>query len=178
MPNWVSIVLAICSPRCPIPYALAISMLLDLRFDLADPLQGLIPAPFEFIGHQPILRIGSIELLLCPPRAVPGSLQVALKCGQDFVDLASLLFVGHDRRLDCCRLYHAQDLPRNRLINDQTRKADAARLAIIEPSATAVIPQHVVMAAGVMHHQLMAAAATAQQAGQQRVRQLYPPKRH
>jgi hypothetical protein len=25
--------------------------------------RGLIPAPFEFIGHQPILRIGRIELL-------------------------------------------------------------------------------------------------------------------
>jgi hypothetical protein len=85
-------------------------MLLDLRFDLADALQGLIPAPFEFIGHQPILRIGSIVLLLRPPCAVPGSLQIALECGQDFVNFARLLFVGHDRRLDCCRLYHAQDL--------------------------------------------------------------------
>ena len=42
------------------------------------------------------------------------------------------------------------------------------RLAIVEPSATALIAQHVVMAAGVVHHQLMAAAPAVQQAGQQR----------
>lgn len=82
-------------------------MLLDLCFDLADALQGLIPASFELIRHQPILRIGSVVLLLRPPRAVPGSLQVALECRQDFVDLACLLFVGHDRCLNRCWLYHA-----------------------------------------------------------------------
>src|ERR1700687_4296074 len=143
-------------------------MLLDLCFDLAYALQGLIPAPFEFIRHQPILRISGVVLLLRPPRAVLGSFQITLECRQDFVDLACLLFVGHDCRLNCCRLYHAQNFPRNRLINSQSRKTDAAWLAVIEPSATAVVPQHVVLAASVMHQQLMAAAATAQYAGEQR----------
>jgi len=53
-------------------------MLLDARFDLAHALQRLIPAPFEFIRHQPILRIGRVELLLCAPRFLPASLDRTL----------------------------------------------------------------------------------------------------
>ena len=90
-------------------------MLPDLRFDLVDPLQGLVPASFKLVGDQSILRVGRVVLLLRSSSTVRRRLQVALERRQDFVDLACLLFVGDDRRLDCGWLHDAQDLPRHRL---------------------------------------------------------------
>ncbi len=143
-------------------------MALDPRFNLADPLQRLIPTSFKLIGHQPILGVGRVVLLLRSPSTVLRRLRVALKRCQDVIDLSCMIFVGDDRRFNGCWLHHTQDLPRNRLIDDQTGKLNAARISLIEPPSTAVIPKYVVMVTSVVHQQLMATAATMQQPGEQR----------
>ena len=67
---------------------LALMMLLDLCLDLANAQQRLIPAPFEFVGHQTIVRIGQVVLLLGTACAVAGRFEIALQGGHDFIDAA------------------------------------------------------------------------------------------
>ena len=116
---------------------MAIAVLLALQFDRLHALQRVIPAPFEFIGHQAILWIGELILLLSPPGTIAGRFQIPMQRRHHLVDLACLLFARHYRSLDCSRLHHAKYLAGNRLIDDKASESDALGLAIIE-----LTPQH------------------------------------
>ena len=48
-----------------------LAVLIDAPLDLVDTLQGVIPAPFQFISDQAILRIRRVVLLLRPLRRIP-----------------------------------------------------------------------------------------------------------
>ena len=67
-------------------------------FDLVDTLQGLIPAPLQFVRHQAILRIGRIVLLLRPLRRIARRLQVARPRLQDVVLLTRRRLRSRPRR--------------------------------------------------------------------------------
>ncbi len=55
----------------------ALDVLIETRLDLVDTLQGLIPAPLQFVGHQPILGIRRVVLLLRPLRRIARRFQVS-----------------------------------------------------------------------------------------------------
>jgi hypothetical protein len=84
-------------------------VLIDAPFDLVDALQGLIPAPLQFVGHQPIFGIRRIVLLLRPLRRVARRFQVALPRVQHFVPLTRSSFARDHCGVDGGGLHNAQD---------------------------------------------------------------------
>ena len=62
-PNTSDQVLELLSRRCR-DLMLPLEVLIDSPFDLVDALQGLVPAPLQFVGHQTGFRVGRIVLLV------------------------------------------------------------------------------------------------------------------
>jgi hypothetical protein len=80
-------------------FPLTMDVLLDAQFNLLDSLQGLIPAAFQFVGDQAVLRVRGIVLLLGTLCRIARGFQVSSPGVQDIVLLAGFFFpaVGRPR---------------------------------------------------------------------------------
>jgi hypothetical protein len=141
-------------------------VLRDALFDLAHTFERLVPPPFEFIGDEPVLWVGSIVLALGAVRCIAGRLQIALKSAAHFVLLVHLISVRQDRGLDSGGLHDTQYLRGNGFIDPCTTEADTARLTFVEPGTVTGIACYITLTASVVHGELRCATPAAKQTGQ------------
>src|SRR4051794_38060571 len=94
-----------------------------LSIVLIDPLlyvlqtsERLIPSPFQLVGNQAIFGVCQIILFLCTVSCVACCLPFSFPRLQDLVVLLVLFFCSYHRSFDCCRLHHAYNLARDRLV--------------------------------------------------------------
>jgi hypothetical protein len=141
-------------------------VLIELLLHRLHLLQCLVPSAFELIGHQAVLWIGSIELLLGTAGSVLGGFEVALESRDDLILFLSLLFARQDGCLYRCGLHDTQHLAPNDFIGGDATEGDASGLTVVQKSALARVSQRVVAAAGIAHRQLMTAPPATQESGQ------------
>jgi hypothetical protein len=79
------------------------------------------------------------------------------------------LCLGGDGRRDSTGAHHGENRILNGVIDPQTAKGDATRLAVVRPAAAAAIARSVMLGARVAKRQLAPATAAAEQARQQSV---------
>ena len=79
---------------------LTLDVVIDAGFDLADALQRLIPAPLQFVGHQSVVRVRRIVLLLRAARGVLRGFQFARPRVQDLILLTGGRVTRDDGGLD------------------------------------------------------------------------------
>jgi len=115
-------------------------------FQRTNVLQGGVPATFQLIGHQTIIRITSVELLPGSSGRVARRLQVALPCRTDFVLVLLLLRLGQRGCLHCSGFYDPQHLTTDLFIHGNSAERDAFRFGLIHPAPNAGIAQHIAIA--------------------------------
>jgi hypothetical protein len=98
---------------------------------------------------------------------IAGGLELTLEGASHLILFLGSVSVRQDRCLNRGRLHDPQDLGGDRPIDPPTAKADAARLAFVEPGAVAGIARRIVSAASVVHGELRGAAATTQKTCEQ-----------
>jgi hypothetical protein len=85
-----------------------VHVLVDAVFDLVDTLQRLIPASFQFIRHEAIVRISRVVLFVRSASRVSRGFQLARPRVQDLVLLMGRRVTRHDRGLDRSGLHHPE----------------------------------------------------------------------
>ena len=141
----------------------------DPALDLADTRERSVPSGFKFRGNQPVLRIGGVILPECPISAIACGLKIAHQRVANLVTAIGRLRFGLDRRCDGAGFDDLQKRLFNGVIDAQSAKGDAARLAIIEQTPPAGIPRNVVLGSRVADCQLASAAPAADKTGKQGV---------
>ena len=136
----------------------------DFAFDLGHTRERLVPARLEFAGHQPIGRIGGIVLAEGAIGCVARRFEIALEGFAHLVPLLAGLCLGGNGGRDGARAHHGEKRILNGVIDPQTAKGDATRLAIVHPATAAAVARDAMLGTRVPKRQLASTAATAEQA--------------
>src|SRR6266404_3830256 len=141
----------------------------DLAFNLRHARERLVPACFQFAGHQPVGRIGGVVLPEGPISCKARCFEIALECFAYLISPMIGFFLSGNGRGNGARADHREKRLLNGVIDSQTAKGNATRLASIHPAAAAAVAWDVVLCARIAERQLAPAAAAAEQARQQSV---------
>ena len=93
-----------------------------------------------------------------PCRSIADGLEVTPERLKYLIAAVRLLLVRLQRSFNRSWFEHAKELVFNCIVDTQPPERNAARLAIVEPAAPACIARNVMIAAGIVAGQLMAAA--------------------
>ena len=140
-----------------------VHVLVDAVFDLVDTLQRLIPASFQFVRHEAIVRIGRIVLFLRSASRVPRGFQLPRPRVQDLILLMGRRVTRDDRGLDGGGLHDAEDFLGHRVVDHHSSERDAARFPVIARASDADVAEDIVSVASVADDQFPPTASTAQQ---------------
>jgi hypothetical protein len=140
----------------------------DALFQFLNLLQCLIPATFQFLGHEPIVRVGGLVLLLRTAGRIAGRFQIALERRQDVVAALGRLLTGHESCLHCGGLHDGDDLVADGRIHGNAAERDALWLSLVQMTSDTAVAKKAASVARVMHSQLATAPPTTQDARQQR----------
>jgi hypothetical protein len=144
----------------------------DLCLDLCGARERIVPARFQFPCHETVGRVGGIILA----KGSIGSVACGLKIPhQRFTDLIAPVRDFSLGRDSCSNRSRLNDLEERRfdcVIDAQSAKGNATRLAVIESTSMTGIARDCVLRAGIADGQLTAAAAAANEAGEQRITML------
>jgi hypothetical protein len=141
----------------------------DLAFDFRHTRERLVPARLQFAGHQPIGRVGSIVLPKGAIGCIARRFEIALECFAHLIPPLVGLFLGGYGCRNSTWADHGEKRFLNGVIDPQTTKGDATRLAIVHPAAAAAVARDVMLRARVAKRQLAPTAAAAEQARQQSI---------
>src|SRR6516165_3002691 len=135
---------------------------IDLAFT-AHGNQALVPAPLQFTGHQPVLRVGGVVLTLCSGRLVASLLESQFELTFFVRELSAARFDRGQRRLDAQGLKPLQYFLGKHPVDAHPAESDAARCRKLVEGTDALVA----MGLAVANAKLLAAPGTAEQAGQQ-----------
>src|SRR5271166_621119 len=144
----------------------------DLAFNLCHPHECLVPAHFQFAGHQPIGRVGGVVLSEGAIGGIARRFEITLECFAHLITSLAGFFLSSNGRRGGASADHCKKRLINGIIDPQTAKGDATRLAIVHPAAAAAVAGDVVLCARIAERQLAPAAVAAEQARQQSVAML------
>ena len=141
----------------------------DFAFDLRHACECFVPAPFQFASHQPVGRVGSVVLPEGTIGCIARRFQIARECFAHLIPPLVGLFLGGHGRRNSAGAHHGEKRFLNGVIDPQTAKGNATRLAIVHPAAAAAVARDVMLRARVAKRQLAPASAATKQASQQSV---------
>src|ERR1700676_3949520 len=144
----------------------------DLRLDLGDTGERLVPTRLQFTGDQTVGRIGGIVLAEGAIRRIARRFEIASERLANLIALLAYFRFCSNSRRDHSRLDDLENGRLDRVIDPQAAERDAARLTIVEQTSMTGVARDVVLHAGVTDRQLPAAAPAAHQARKQRVAML------
>ena len=104
----------------------------DLRLDLGDAGERLVPTRLQFTGDQTVGRIGGVVLAEGAIRRIARRFEIASERFADLISLLTYFRFGRNGRRDRSGLDDLEDRRLDRIIDPQAAKRDAARLAIVE----------------------------------------------
>ena len=118
----------------------------NFAFDLSNARERLVPARLKFASHQSISWIGGIVLAEGAISHKACRFKITLQSFAHLIPLLAGLDLGGDGRRDSAGAHHGKDRFLNGVIDPQTAKGDAARLAIVHPAAAAAIARNLMLA--------------------------------
>src|SRR5207237_1122251 len=116
-----------------------------------------------------LARIGGVVLPEGPISCKARRFAIALECFAHLIPPLIGFFLSGNGRGNGARANHHEKRLLNGIIDPQTAKGDATRLAIIHPAAAAAVAWDVMLCARIAKRQLTPATAAAEQARQQSV---------
>jgi hypothetical protein len=103
----------------------------DFALDLRDTGKRLVPARFEFAGHEAVRRVGRIVLAEGAIGRVTRSLEIAQKSRPHLVPLLASFLFGRSGGCDGTWTDNTEKRIFDGIVDAQAAKGDATRLAII-----------------------------------------------
>ena len=140
----------------------------DARPAGGRPGQSAVPARLQLASDEAVLRIGGVVLPEGALGGIAGRLEVAHHGLTRVVPLDGGLRLRSLRRFHGGGLHHAQKSGLDRVVDPQAAEGDAARLAIVAPTANTGVARDLAFGAGVLDGEFATTTATTQQTGQER----------
>src|SRR5215211_1895281 len=144
----------------------------DLGLDLRHMRERAVPARLQFARDQSVGWIGSIVLPEGAVGRVARRFEVAAEGLAHLIPPLARLFPGGCGGGDRAGTDHSQQRILDGVVNTQTAEGDAVRGTIVHPGLAAAVARDAVLGACVLQRQLVPAAVTAEQPGEERVAML------
>src|SRR5262249_13524807 len=133
----------------------------NFAFDFRDMLERLVPARLQLAGNKPVDRIGSVVLAESPIDGKARRFKIALERLAHLVPPLGSFRLCRNGGRNGAGADDGEQRTLDGVVDAQTAKGNAARLAIVHPAAAAAIARNIVPCAGVAERQLSTAAAAA-----------------
>src|SRR3954451_21415070 len=147
-------------------------MFVNLSLDLGDTQECPVPACLQFCRDQAVGGIGRIVLTECPISSVANGFEVTQQRLSYLVAPRASFRLGRYCRRDRTGANNLEQRGFDRVVDPQSAKGDAARLAVVEQPSMAGVARNIMLRAGVADSQLASATAATDQTGEQGITML------